>query len=143
LGILTDFVIADRSEAKRVCDSDCPSKDFAGLDAKGIDHVKLGTLHAILAGVEFDPSFGSRMLCSRRADGPWVFEVPPDMVQRLAALTEPQLVSAGQKWAHTEEFSVEYDHWSVGAVQQVLRALAGLCKQACNEGRSVLMWMCL
>lgn len=41
MGVLTDLVIADPSEAERIGSSDCPSKDFGGLDARGIDPVKL------------------------------------------------------------------------------------------------------
>jgi hypothetical protein len=57
MGVLTDFVAIDRSEAQRVCDSLCPSQDFAGIDAKGIDPVKLGALYALLTGTAFDPAF--------------------------------------------------------------------------------------
>src|SRR3954469_8106971 len=103
MGVLTDFVVADRGDAQRVCDSSCPSRDFAGLDAKGIDTVKLGTLYAVLTGGKFDPSFVGDSLCSGGEDGPWVFEVPPAPVQRLAALTPRQLTAAGKKWAATEE----------------------------------------
>src|SRR4051794_38827478 len=99
MGVLTDFVVADRADARRVCDSDCPSQDFAGLDAKGIDTVKLGTLHAILTRGDFNPSFMGDTLCSGGDDGPWVSEVPPDLVRRLAALTPRQLTAAGKKWA--------------------------------------------
>ena len=143
MGVLTDFVVADRTDAQRVCDSDCPSRDFAGLDAKGIDPVKLGTLHAVLAGGDFDPSSLGDMLCSGGEDGPWVSEVPPDLVRRLAALTPRQLAAAGKKWAATEEFSPKCDDWPAEAVQQVLSDLAALCKRAVGEGKAVLMWMCL
>ena len=48
MGVLTDIVVVDRKHARRVLKSACPSRDFGGLDAKGIDTVKLGTLHAAL-----------------------------------------------------------------------------------------------
>jgi hypothetical protein len=143
VGVLTDFVVTDLGNAQRVCDSDCPSQEFAGLDAKGIDTVKLGTLNALLVGGEFDPAFMNGLLCSGGEDGPWVIEVPPDLVRRLAALTAEQLGSVGEKWAATEEFSPKYDNWQAEAVQQVLRELASLCTQATDEGKAVLMWMCL
>jgi hypothetical protein len=143
MGVLTDFVVADRADAQRVCDSVCPNQAFAGLDAKGIDAVKLGTLHAILTGGKFDLSFLGDTLCSGGEDGPWVFEVSPDFVQRLARLNARQLRSAGTKWAATEEFSPKYDNWQADAVHQMLRELAALCKRANQEGKAVLMWMCL
>jgi hypothetical protein len=85
----------------------------------------------------------SDILCSGGAEGPWVFEVPAEMVHRLAKLNAKQLQAAGKKWAATEEFSPQYDNWTAEAVQQVLRELAALCKRADGEGKAVLMWMCL
>jgi hypothetical protein len=143
MGVLTDFVVANRGDAQRVCNSTCPSQEFAGLDAKGIDMVKLGELHALLTGGTVNRSFMGKSICSGGEDGPWVFEVPPDLVQRLVCLDTRQLVSVGERWAATEEFSPKYDNWPTEAVQQVLRDLAALCKRANDEGKAVLMWMCL
>ena len=143
MGVLTDFVVADRANARRVCESGCPSQDFAGLDAKGIDTVMLGTLHAVLTGGAFDPSFMSDALYSGGKNGPWVFEVPPNLVMRLAKLNAQQLRSTAAEWATTEEFSPEYEDWPVEAVQQMLADLAGLCKRAVGEDKAVLMWICL
>ncbi len=144
MGVLTDFVVCDGADARRVCDSACPSQEFAGLDAKGIDTVKLGALHAVFTGGECDPSFmANECLCSGGDDGPWVFQVPPDLVAMLANLTDSQLASVGDKWAASDEFSPRYDNWPEEAVHQMLSDLAGLCKQAVGEGKAVLMWMCL
>jgi hypothetical protein len=146
MGVLTDFVIADRTDAHRVCYSKCPSRDFTGLNVKGIDIVTLGALNAILTGGEFDPGFmdmGDGFICCGGEDGPWVFEVPADLVQRLAKLNEDQLVSAAIKWAATEEFSPKYANWPIERVHQVLGDLTILCKRAAGERKSVLMWMCL
>lgn len=143
MGVLTDFVVADRGDARRVCDSRNPSRDFGGLDGKGIDTVKLGTLHALLTGGAFDPAFISDTLCSGGEEGPWVFEVPHDLVQRLAGLTPPELGEAGRRWAATDEFSPRYDNWPAERVHQQLGELATICRRAVGEGKPVLMWMSL
>jgi hypothetical protein len=143
MGVLTDVVVADRRDARRVLKSDCPSRDFGGLDAKGLDPVKLGTLHAILTGGGYEPGFMSDTLCAGGRDGPWVYEVPADLVQQLATLTPRRRAAVGKEWAATEEFSPEFDDWPAGAVQQVLRELAALCKRAVDEDKAVLVWMCL
>jgi hypothetical protein len=143
VGVLTDLVVADRKDARKVLRSVCPSRDFDGLDVKGIDTVKLGTLHAVLVGRKYDPSFMGDSLLSGGAEGPWVYEVPDDLVRRLAGLTPRRLAAAGKKWAATEEFSPEFDNWSVEDVQRVLGELAALCKRAVDEGKPVLMWMSL
>lgn len=141
---LTDFVVANRADAQLVCDSTCPSEEFLGMDAKGIDTVKLGTLNAILTGTEFDPQFVSRdELATGGEDGPWVFEVPTDFVHRLAVLDAEQLRAAAVQWAKTEEFSSEYCNWSPEEVHQMLQDLTRLSVRAVAERKSVLMWMSL
>jgi hypothetical protein len=145
MSVLTDFVIAGREDAQRVCDSTCPSKEFSGLDAKGIDTIKLGTLYAHLTETEFDPQFiiGDDPLATGSDEGPWVMEVPPDLVQRLAALDARELAAVAAKWAKTEEFSPQYDNWPPEAVHEILVEFAKLCTKAVAARQSVLMWMCL
>lgn len=140
---LTDFVIADVKNARRVCDSACPSKDFNGIDAKGIDTVKLGTLYALLTNNEYDPSAIGNPICDGGDEGPWVIEVPTDLVHRLAELDASGIEAAAANWATTEEFSPQYDNWPAEDVLEVLSDLAKLCHQAVAAKKSVLMWMSL
>ena len=143
MGVLTDFVAVKRDEAEIVCQSLNPSKDFAGIDAKGIDTVKMGTLYAILMGVKADPAFMSDFVCQASEDGPWVSEVPQDMARKLAELAPTELRSIGARWATTEEFTMEYGGWPPEAVHQVLQNLAMMCTRALSESKVVFMWMCL
>ncbi len=145
MGVLTDFVVADLSDAKRVCDSSCPSKEFAGVDAKGVSTVMLGKLFAILTKTDFDPSFigGEELLSEGGDDGPWVFRVPDSLVQQVSTLDEGQRGAVATEWAKTEEFSPKYGNWPADAVSAVLEEFAKLCRQAVNEGKSVMMWLCL
>ena len=141
---LTDFVIADRDDAQRVCDSVSPCEEFKGMDAKGIDPVKLGTLYAILADTEDVPDFADdEFLCDGGEEGPWVMEVPTELVLRLVKLDATQIGAAATKWAKTEEFSSEYANWPPDLVHDVLSDLAKLCAQAVAAKKSVLMWMAL
>jgi len=141
---LTDFVIADTKDARRVCDSSCPCEEFNGMDAKGIDPVKLGTLHAILTNTVFDPSVTTgKPLCDGGDEGPWVIEVPINLVQRLAELDSKGISAAAAKWAKTEEFSPQYDNWPSEAVHETLLEFAKLCGQATAAKKSVLMWVSL
>lgn len=145
MGVLTDFVVAAPEDARRVGESPCPSREFNGLDAKGIDAVKLGSLYAILLGAPRPRGFmaGRALLFSRSDEGPWVMLVPPDLVRRLAALGAGEIPEVASRWAAAEEFQVKYASWSAAAVTTVLERLTELCRRATTEGRSVLMWMCL
>src|SRR5262249_37203993 len=113
-------------------------------EAKGIDPVKLGTLYAVLTETEFDPAFISgQPLASGGDEGPWVVEVPSDLVQRLAKLDAKQLAAVAARWAKTEEFSPQYDELPHEAVHELLVGLAKLCTSAVTARKSVLMWMSL
>ena len=143
MGVNTGFVVADHADAQRVCNSRSPKDDFPGFDAKGIDTVKLGRLQALLSGREFKPSFMADTCCSGGEDGPWVHEVPTDLVQRLGGLSPEGLQQLAEQLAATEEFSVKYVTWSSEAVLWVLQRLTALCKRADDEGKAVFMWRCL
>ena len=57
----------------------------------------------ILVGGGQGPSFMSSSLLSGAGEGPWVFEVPDGLVQRLAQLTTLTLVSAFRALAGKEK----------------------------------------
>ena len=143
MGVLTDLVVADPQDARQVCESNCPSEEFNGLEARGIDTVKLGTLYQVLTDTDYDPEFFGDALCSGSEEGPWVFEVPPRLVKGLGALDAAQIHDVGAKWAATEEFSPKYDNWPEEAVHELLADLVALCRRATDQHTGVLMWMSL
>ena len=144
MGVLTDIVIADRTDAERVGRSPCPYTTFDGIDAKGIDTVKLGTLSGILTNSPFDPDFiANDCLFQGGDEGPWVFEVPSTFVRHLASLISKELLHTGTRWAASEELSPRYDHWPAEDVHEVLGRLVALARRAVEAKKSVLIWMSL
>jgi hypothetical protein len=145
MGVLTDFVVAATSEAQRVGESHCPSRDFNGIEAKGIDPVKLSTLYAILTERPVDPAFmdGDSCLYSRSDEGPWVLLVPADLVQRVAKLSAKEVSATASDWSKTDEFSPKHGRWPPEVIEQWLEELARLCRQAVAEEKALLMWMSL
>jgi hypothetical protein len=145
MGLLTDFVVADPTDAPRVGASHCPSRDFAGVAAKGIDTVKLSKLHSALTCRPFDPTFmgNDALRFAAWEGGPWVFEMPTDLVRWLAQLGPEELPPVAAAWSKIEEFSPRYDNWPAGAVQEVLSEIAALCRKAATENKVVFLWMCL
>lgn len=143
MGVLTDIVMAGPRDAQRVLDSDNPSREFNGIDAKGIDPVKLGTLYAVLTGTEYDPGFIGEPVAAGGDEGPWVMEVPGDLVKRLAELDKGRLAAVGAEWAKTEEFQPKFDNWTKQEVTDVLVEIARLCADATAAKKCVFMWMCL
>lgn len=146
MGVLTDFVVVPRDAAEAVGQSHCPYEEFDGIDAKGMDTVKLAILDAVLTDAAFDPRFMSADACLYgvgQTGGPWVFEVPAALVSRLAALEGATLTRAGEAWAASEEFSPEFEDWPTEAVHQKLEQLVALAQRAIAQKKSLLMWMSL
>jgi len=149
MGVLTDFVAADSSEVERVGKSLNPSEDFSGLDAKGMDGIKLGGLYCILTGTTYTIDFvadfmGERSIVYQESEeGPWVHLVPHDLTARVARLSPTDISQVAVRWSKTEEFDPKYFEWPPDAVKQFLVDFAALARQAVSEGKSVLMWVCL
>ncbi|HEV7704566.1 MAG TPA: hypothetical protein VGO46_09750 [Gemmatimonadaceae bacterium] len=136
---MTDLVVAASGDAERIGKSESPAEEFDGIDIKGIDAVKFGTLHSILTGRSFDdlqPEY--EPVVSVSDDGPWVVRLPSDFVARLAALTGAEKQAAVSKWAATEEF--ELDGWTESDVTEAFDEIAVLARKAKDAGLSLFLW---
>jgi hypothetical protein len=146
MGVLTDFVVADLADAGRIGECAVPSRDFGGIDAKGVDQIMMGTLYAILSGTPHDPRFlvsQESFLYTASDEGPWVQLVPQDMVIRLSNLPEDDVSRVADEWCKTEEFDPKHSRWAAGDVQRFLREIAALSRKAVAENKSLLMWTSL
>lgn len=142
MGVLTDIVIADDAEA--VLQSSVPSEAFPGIDAKGVDVVKLDLLRTILADREWDAATVrdfALLAQEGEQEGPWVFAIPTDVVEALAALDGRERKRVAESWAEIEEFQL--DGWKRSEVRMLLDALCGLAERAQTEGKQLMMWVCL
>lgn len=143
MGVLTDLVVADESEAEAMAGSGSPLERWPGIDAKGIDHVKLGMLLSIMAGEPYRDSLVGEFaqLAEASEDGPWVFQVPPRLVSSLSKIEDHELGRLSEQWSAVEEFA--YSGYDLATVAEVMTSLRELSKLALSEGKSLLMWMCL
>jgi hypothetical protein len=142
MGILSDLVVAPAADAERIGRAQVPAKEFGGIDIKGIDSVKFGMLHSILTGRSFEellPEYQPVVTVSD--EGPWVFQIPSDLVARLAALAGEDKRAAVSKWAATEEFAL--DRWPASEVAQAFEGIASLARQAVGADHSLFLWMSL
>lgn len=142
MGVLSDLVMAPSSEAERVAQAQVPPQEFEGIDIKGIDPVKLGTLHSILTGQSFDELLELYdPVVTVSDEGPWVTLVPAELVTRLAALDEAGRTEVAQQWANTEEFLLE--GWDESDVASVLDSISSLAEKAVTSEQALFLWMCL
>lgn len=141
--MICTLVVNSLDNAQEVCESPAPHDDFGGLDAGDMDSVKLCVLRELLTGLPFSPTYMSEPVCELDEDGPWLFEVPKDLVQPLAGLNQGELQELGGRWSAIPEFDSNHSNWSMQVVQEFLRDFANLCRQATEQNLSVLAWMSL
>lgn len=143
MGVLTDIVVADATEAANVAADSQHIQTWPGVDAKGVDSVKLAILWAMLANNPSKANAGTdfETLHETSDEGPWVFRVPEELVQLLAALDDAGVASTGAAWAKAEEFVL--DGWNAAAVRSILCDLRTLARDTVAKRRDMLMWMSL
>jgi hypothetical protein len=142
MGVLSDLVVARADEAERVSEAVAPSQTFEGIDIKGVDSVKFSRLHSILVGRsvrELMPLYQPVVIVSE--EGPWVFQIPQDLVARLAALDDVSRTDVSRRWALAEEFVL--DRWGEDDVASALSSISSLAKRAFDSERALFLWMSL
>jgi hypothetical protein len=142
LGVLSDLVAGTSADVERIGQSQVPSRDFDGIDIKGIDTVKFVTLHSLLTGEKFEtllPLY--EPVHAGSEEGPWVFQIPDGLVSLLASLSHTERTVIAERWAATEEFAL--DGWSSPSVASSLEAICTLAVSAEGSERSLFLWMSL
>ena len=140
MGVLTDFVIADPDEAERVCESAPSEPEFEWFEAKGVLEPQVASLRAAALGQPFEsqlPESLRNMLYIAGEDGPGLYEVPPDLVDKLASLDADGLAAIVERWTNTP------DGFDREGARYVVSGLASLCRRAREKGKSVLLSIAL
>jgi len=148
MGVLSDIIIADRGEAAAInAAGGTHLKQWPCLESKGIDQIKLFTLSQILHDRSVDDVDASvafmqgATLDKKSQEGPWVYLIPAELQSAIASLDDDAQESVAEKWAATEEFSL--DGWQVADVEEYLRDLVTHARKAREAGKSLLLWMSL
>src|SRR5215207_6182572 len=105
MGVLTDLVIADLSEAEAVARSSAPWETWRWVDAKGHNELTLAALLCILRGEKYREEISEEFppLAQASEDGPWVYAVPEVLLIALQHLDEGRIPGAVSEWLRTEE----------------------------------------
>lgn len=148
MGVLSDIIIADPGDAASInAAAGAHLKRWECLESKGIDTIQLGTLSQILANRSVDDintvaSFMMDCLLHEESDeGPWVYQVPDQLHAALAALSEDAEEPIAEQWAATEEFKLA--RVQPADVEDCLHGLVLYARKARDQGKSLLLWMCL
>jgi len=143
MGMLTDFILAEPSDATAICRS-WPQRDkWPCLRMTWLDNSML----AALALAWNDESLaeklesGAPVAAKTTNEGPWVFCLPDDFRDRLAALTPEQAPAVAQAWAQQE--APQSGGWAADNLEPILDNLREFAQRAVREGKSILLWVCL
>ena len=143
MGVLTELVIADKSEAETIAASFSPSEHWKGIDAKGHSEITLGLLLCVLRGEEFDEAIHEEfpLLAQASEEGPWIFETPNDLTVRLNRLDDSEIPSVASGWLTMGEddlrgFDKDY-------AEGFIREFKLLAAESIARQKPVLMWMSL
>lgn len=109
MGVLTDIVVAQESEAERIAGSDVPAGEWPGVAGKGMTFVEWAVVWAAAVGdssraVGYVEILGDGLLSQQSDDGPWVFKLPEGLVDVLAGLDSEAVQPLARALMETEEF---------------------------------------
>jgi hypothetical protein len=144
MGITTDFVIAEASEAKAVLSEPAPTRHWPGVEAKSIDTIRLSTLASILSGKALDVdtvvaySEKFTFLESTGDNERHVLLLPDEFVKRLASIKDNEIPGFAKTWLGTEEFQLD-GGWTEMEVREVVRGLRNLASDAVRQEKPVLL----
>lgn len=142
MSVMTDFVIADPPDAQRVCDSNPSEPVFEWLETRGVDTHQVGVLLAAAFDRPFDPSAPLprgllRSLAFGGEDGPAVYGVSPELVERLASLDLLGTRGVVERWAGSQ------DQIGADAAAALVPMLSDFCRRARAQGKGVLLSVAL
>jgi hypothetical protein len=138
--MLSYIVLAKNGDAKKVAKTSMPSKQFRNIDVKGIDPVKLGKLHAIVADKSYDAVKKSYGLAAEGGEeGPWVVRLDDELVGTIAGFDVSAAKKAWTAWAKIDEMKA--DKFDVAGVRLIVRAMCDMCRRARDDKQSLFLWM--
>lgn len=143
--MLTDLIAANPEEADAILSTQGHATVWPTLEAKTVDHVKLASLAFILRGlppddtpvIEYMKKF--KEVGAAGEEGPFMFQVPSDLVGLLAAIPSSRFEAFGEAWVRTEE--AQRDGWSASQTASFLRELSAFAASAKSQSKGMLLWL--
>lgn len=147
MGWYTDFFIADPADAEAIA-TDAEEDAFERWPHLGLKHVGDLELGALLAAVrgqvanEHLKVSGTLFYPAEYEvgyEGPLIYELAPDFVNEVAALTAEDQERIAVAWAGTEEMA----EWSPDTVRTVLEELTAFARRSVADHKPVLQMFVL
>ena len=136
---VTRIVAAEEEEYPDIGESANPLEEWSGIDASGLDTVKIATLHSMLTGDLLQDSLDRYEPIYVAESETIVLRMADELLEILATIDEGVLESVAAELAATEEF--ENELWDVESVLAQLQALVELAQLAESQGQMLFVWM--
>ena len=138
---VTRIVAAEEEEYPDIGESANPLEEWSGIDASGLDTVKIATLHSMLTGDLLQDSLDLYEPIYVAESETIVLRIAAELLEILATIDEGALESVAAELAATEEF--ENEPWNVESVLAQLQAIVELAQLAESQGQMLFVWMYL
>lgn len=148
MGILSDFVSAPADSGISIGKSARPADHWQALEGwKGIDPIKLATLHSLIVSdpLDVDPIVGKsetfELVGGDETAGPWVMVFPDQIAHDIAALDPARFESIAGSWSRTDELVLA--GFTPDEAKEFISCLSSLCASARAAGNKVYVWISL
>ena len=137
--VVTLIVAAEEGELVDVGESNAPLEEWSGIEAPGMDTLKIATLHCMLTGDSlqmaldlYEPDYVSERETV-------VLRLADELIEKLALLDEEARGNVASELVATEAF--EREHWDIDAVLDHLAELSELAQLAESQGQVLFVWL--
>jgi len=137
--VVTIVLAAEEDELPLIGESNAPLDEWSGIEATGLDTLKVATLHCLLTGDSMQMALDLYEPAYVSAGETVVLRLADELLERLAALDGDALENVASELAATEEF--ERDHWDAEAVFDQISELSGLAQLAESQGQVLFVWI--
>ena len=141
MGMLSDFVVADKSDSNEIGESIRPAEKWLTLEGwKGIDAIRLATLYCAIKQAEFTNEVYKlfTLVGGNKEDGPWVFNIPENIIESLSILNGDQIEEVARRWVQTEELTM--DDWSIREAMDFIGEISTYAKKAKESNKCLFLW---
>jgi hypothetical protein len=138
---MTNIVAAEEDEFTAIGESSCPLDEWSGIEAPGLDTVKVAILHCLLTGdpLQLALDLYEPVYVTERETV--VLRIAEELLEKLAVLDEEALENVASELAASEDF--ESEQWEADDVLAQLTELADLAQLAESQGQALFVWMSL
>ena len=138
---MTNIVAAEEDEYTAIGESTCPLDEWSGIEAPGLDTVKVAILHCLLTGDPLQMALDLYEPVYVTESETVVLRIAEELLEKLAVLDEEALENVASELAATEDF--ESEQWAADDVLAQLTELADLAQLAESQGQALFVWMSL